>query len=319
MRAFIVPEFGERGAVGERPTPRPGEGQILVRVNAAGVNTMDAGARTGMLKDYMDHRLPLTPGTDYAGTVEAVGPGVTGFEVGDEVFGDVGKPYVGEGSFAEYVTVAADLAARRPEQLTPEQAAALPRAAGTALAAVDALGGASGDTIAIVGAAGGVGGFATQLAAERGLRVIAVTRSDHAQYVRDLGASDVIDYTSQDIVEELKRREPDGVAGIIDLHHDAQGLLPLVPAVRPGGRIVSSIAMGADQVLADQPVSGILVAAAVDRAAELGELAATGRITVPIQVLPLHQAADALDRQGTQQVRGKQVLVLEDGRGPVRA
>jgi NADPH2:quinone reductase len=119
MRAFIVPQFGDVGAVGERAKPEAGEGQLLVRVRAAGVNAMDPIIRAGFAKDFMEHRLPLTLGLDYAGTVEAVGPGVEGFAPGDEVFGAVGKPFFGEGTFAEYVTVSAALAARRPQNLSP--------------------------------------------------------------------------------------------------------------------------------------------------------------------------------------------------------
>ena len=92
MRAFIVNQFGEAGSVGERPKPEAGDGQLLVRVRAAGVNAFDPVVRAGFLKDFMEHRFPLTPGLDYAGTVEALGPGVSGFAVGDEVFGAVGKP-----------------------------------------------------------------------------------------------------------------------------------------------------------------------------------------------------------------------------------
>lgn len=310
MRAFIVPDFGDPGSVGDRPTPEPGEGELLVRVKAASVNAMDPIFRGGWFKDYMEHRLPLTPGSDYAGTVEAAGPGVQGFAPGDEVFGDVGKPYVGDGSFAEYVTVAANLANRRPERLAVEQAAALPKAATTALAAVDALGVGAGDTIAIIGAAGGVGGFATQLAAHRGVNVVAVTKDEHADYVRGFGAADVVDYTTGDVVEQLRSKRPDGYAGIIDLFNDADGAARLASLVRPGGRVVSPIAMGIDEKLAGQPVSGQLVQAAVDRAAEVGALAAEGTLRVPTEVLPLDQAAEALDRQASKQVRGKLVLVV---------
>jgi len=101
MRAFIVPEFGDAGSVGERPKPEPEAGQLLVRVKAAGVNAMDPIYRAGYAQTFMEHRLPLIPGVDYAGTVESVGPGVEGFSTGDEVFGVVGKSYAGEGSFAE--------------------------------------------------------------------------------------------------------------------------------------------------------------------------------------------------------------------------
>src|SRR5215211_8064714 len=148
MRAFVVNAFGETGELGDRPKPQPEEGELLVRVRAAGVNAMDAIIRAGFAKDFMEHRFPITPGLDYAGTVEAIGPGVAGFAVGDEVFGSVGKSFAGEGSFAEYVTVAAALAVPRPTYVSPEAAAALPLAGGTALASVDALEAQRGDTVA---------------------------------------------------------------------------------------------------------------------------------------------------------------------------
>ena len=101
MRALFYPDFGVDGVVGDRPTPEAGEGQVLVKVKAAAINAMDPILASGAFKDFMEHRLPLTPGSDYAGTVVAVGPGVSGIAIGDEVFGDVGKMYAGEGSLAE--------------------------------------------------------------------------------------------------------------------------------------------------------------------------------------------------------------------------
>jgi NADPH:quinone reductase-like Zn-dependent oxidoreductase len=310
MRAFTVSEFGQPGTVEEQPVPQPGEGQILVRVRAAGVNAADVMVRAGYLKDYMEHRFPLIPGRDFAGTVEAVGPGVTGFAPGDEVFGAADKPYQGEGSYAEYVTAFAQNVARRPEAVPVEQAAALPVAGGTALAALEALDARPGDTVAVIGAAGGVGGFVTASGAARGLRVVAVTKGANAEYVRGLGAADVVDYTAGDIATQLREKYPDGLAGIVDLYNDAQGAAALASVVRPGGRVVSTIAMGIDQALAGQPVTGHLVQATVDRPAELAELAAAGTLGADVEVLPLDQAADALDRQMSKQVRGKQVLAV---------
>jgi NADPH:quinone reductase-like Zn-dependent oxidoreductase len=309
MRAFIVPDFGEPGSIGERPTPDPQAGELLVRVEAASVNAMDPVVRAGWFRDYMEHRLPLTPGFDYAGTVAAVGDGVDGFVIGDEVFGAVGKAYAGEGSLAEFATVNAGIAAKRPSAVTPEQAASLPTAAGTALAAIDALDVGTGDTIAIVGAGGGVGGFAVELAARRGLRVIAITRGENNAYVRSLGAADVADYTtSNDEVELLRAKAPDGLAGVIDLFHDAAGAAPFAALVRPGGVVASPVAMGLDLALAGTPVRGVVVQAAVDRVAELGELAARGEITVPIEVVPFEEARSAIDRQASKMVRGKLVV-----------
>jgi NADPH:quinone reductase-like Zn-dependent oxidoreductase len=272
---------------------------------------MDPIIRAGFAKDFMEHRFPLTPGLDYAGTVEAIGPGVTGFAVGDEVFGSVGKSFMGEGSFAEYVTVAAALAARRPAGLSAQAAAALPLAGGTALAAVDALDAHPGDTIAVVGAAGGVGGFAVQVAALRGLKVIAVTRPEHAAYVRSLGASEVVDYTTGDLTAQLRAKAPEGVAGIVDVFNDAQHLLALVRAVRPGGRIATPAAMGATEAFVGQPVTVHIVRAATDRVGELAELAASGALKVEVEALPLDQAAAAIHRQSTRGNRGKLVLAVD--------
>ena len=308
MRAMLVTAFGEPGTVGDKPRPEPEAGELLVRVRAAGVNAMDAMVRAGFMKDFMEHRFPLTPGQDYAGTVEALGPEVEGFAPGDEIFGAVGKAYLGGGSFAEYVTVNAALASRRPAGLAPEAAAALTTAGTTALVAVDALDAEAGDTIAVVGAAGGVGGFAVQLATLRGFRVVAVTREEHEPFVRELGAIEVLDYRRGDLTSQLRRAVPDGLAGIVDVFHDADGLLALVPAIKPGGTIATPSAMGAEAAFEGQSVRVRPVRAAVNRAGELAHLAAEGTLKVPLETLPLDQAPEAVHRQATRGNRGKLVL-----------
>jgi NADPH:quinone reductase-like Zn-dependent oxidoreductase len=271
---------------------------------------MDPMVTTGMLKDFMEHRLPLTPGSDYAGTVERIGPGLTGFDIGDEVFGNVGKAWFGEGTFAQYVTASAALAFKRPAGLSPEVAAAIPVAGGTAIAEVEAAGVGPGDAVLIVGAAGGVGGFAVQLAARRGARVIAATSAGKTAEVRALGASEVVDSAAADVVEQVRRLAPDGVAALIDNFHDAAGLVPLAGAVRTGGTIVSPVAMGGEQALAGLPVTFRMVQAATARAGELAELVARGELRVAVETVPLDRAADALARQSTRQVHGKLVVAV---------
>jgi len=311
MRAYVVPDFGAPGTVGERPTPEPGAGEILVRVKAASVNAVDPILLSGAYKDFMEHRFPFVPGSDYAGTVVALGRDVGGFAVGDEVFGAVGKAHVGEGSFAESVTANAALAFRRPNELSAESAAALPLAGGTALAEVDAAEVGDGDTVLIVGSGGGVGAFATQLAARRGARVIAVTKPEQADEVRRLGASEVLDYTAGDLVGQVRAVAPDGVTVLIDHFHDAAGLVPIAAVVQPGGRIVSPIAMGGAEALADLPVTFHLANAALGRVDELAEAATRGELDVAVETFPLDQTADALARQMTRQARGKLVVVID--------
>lgn len=152
----------------ERPVPVPGEGELLVRVRAAGVNPGDAKMREGA---YGDVALPAILGREVAGVVEAVGPGVTGFAEGDAVFG--GTPGL-LGAFAERALVIAGFAAPIPAGVAPVSAAVLPVAAGTAFDALAQLALPRGATLLVNGAGGGVGVAAVQLAVDRGLRVVGV-------------------------------------------------------------------------------------------------------------------------------------------------
>ncbi|MEA2536122.1 MAG: hypothetical protein QOF11_356 [Chloroflexota bacterium] len=310
MRAYVVPAFGAPGAVAERPIPEAGEGEILVRVKAAGVNAMDPIIVAGYAREYMEHRLPLVPGIEYAGVVEAVGPGVEELAPGDEVFGAVAKPYLGGGSWAEYVTANAALARRRPDALDAPTAATLAVAGGTALALVEAVGVEAGQTVLVVGAAGGVGSIVVQLAARAGATVIAATSAQHADEVRSLGASEVIDYAG-DLLAQVKSGHPEGVDSVIDNFHDAAGLLALAAAVKPGGRVASPVAQGLEEAFADQPVSAALVRAASDRAGELADLVVSGELRVPITTHTLADGSRALEAQATRQAPGKLVIVID--------
>ena len=114
MRAFAFEELGGPGSIVEVPIPDPAEGQVRIRVAAAGLNPFDNAVVQGYLKDQMEHRFPLIPSADASGTVEALGDGVTGLSIGDEVFGSVGKMYLGEGTFAEFATMSTATIARKP-------------------------------------------------------------------------------------------------------------------------------------------------------------------------------------------------------------
>lgn len=203
MKAIVYSEYGGpevlRLADVERPTPSDGE--ILVKVHAAALNPVDwhfvRGApylmrmATGGLRRPARHR---RIGCDYSGAIEAVGRGVTGFTVGDPVFG------MGEGSLAEYLTVSPDRGvARKPERLTFEQAAGVALAGLTALQAIrDKAQVRSGQRVLINGAAGGIGTFAVQLAKVFGAEVTGVQSTGALDLVRSLGADRVIDYTKED-------------------------------------------------------------------------------------------------------------------------
>jgi len=235
MRAFALEGFGDAGSVRDLPLPEAGAGQIRVRVRAAGVNPVDWLMGMGVLKDMLEHRFPLVLGQDFSGAVDAVGPGVDAFRIGHEVFGVHGMPHAGAGTFAGFVVASTGTVTHRPASLTPVAAAALPLAGASALMSVDAVRPAPGDTVLIAGAAGGVGGCAVQLAVLRGARVIALTRAQNAEYVRGLGATEVIDYTTRDVVKAVRAAHPEGVAALLQAAGDAAALAGYAGAVRDGG------------------------------------------------------------------------------------
>jgi NADPH:quinone reductase-like Zn-dependent oxidoreductase len=314
MRAFAVDEFGATGSVHDLPVPDPAPGEVLVQVHGAGVNVMDPIYTTGWLKDYMEHRFPLVPGIDFSGTVERVGPGVDGVDVGDEVYGVAAKPFVGAGTFAEHVTVPSSAAAPKPRSLSHASAAAVPHVGLTALAAVDAADPRPRQVVVVVGATGGVGSFVTQLAAARGATVVAVASGDGMAQAREYGAAETVDYTTGDLVEQLQKRYPNGVDALIDVFSDAKGLARLGAIVRPGGVTVSSRgpAAAAAPELKGRDVRFIGVNRADPaRLPELTALLDGGRLRVPpLKTFELDQTGEALAEMAAGHVRGKLVITL---------
>ena len=157
MRAFVIEELGQLGSLREIPVPEPGEGYVRIRVAAAGLNPFDHAVLQGYMKDRMEHRFPFVPGSDASGTVEAVGEGVSDWELGDEVFGSTGKMYLGEGTLAEFATMSRGTIARKPTAIDHSIAAAVPVAGVTALIMTDEAAVAEGDVMMAIGATGGVG------------------------------------------------------------------------------------------------------------------------------------------------------------------
>ncbi|MFI5262410.1 MAG: NADP-dependent oxidoreductase [Candidatus Limnocylindrales bacterium] len=312
MRAFAIRRFGEPGSVEELPRPDVQAGEVLVRVRAAGVNAIDPIVVRGVLQAMLEHRLPLIPGVDLAGTVEAVGPAVTGLRVGDEVFGRSTKPYYGGGTFAEYASTPMTEIALKPPTVSVTDAAAIGLAGSTALALVEAVAPATGESVLIIGAGGGVGSFATQLVARTGAQVIGVTNPGALAQVRGLGATRVIDYAPGDVADQVTRLKPDGVDALIDLHSDHDTLIGLLSVVRRGGRVVSPLRAVDVEALAAHGLTGGNVAAASGRLGELGELVAAGRLRVSVsRTFSLDEGNDALAQQATGQARGKLVIVVD--------
>jgi NADPH:quinone reductase len=313
MKAFAVEGFGSPGSVHDLPTPEPAEGQLRVRVAAAGLNPFDNAVVQGYLKDRMEHRFPLVPGMDVSGTVDVLGDGVEGWTAGEDVVGSVGKPYLGEGTLAEFVTVSAGSVARKPASLDHTVAAAIPTAGVTALILADALQLSAGQIVVAIGATGGVGSYLLQLAARRGARVTAVCRGENADYARRLGAVDVIDNATGDVAEVVRSRYPDGVDAVADMHGDREELARLADHVPAGGHVASAVGAVDVDALAARGVEatnvvGLVTTASLD--VLLGVLTA-GEIVAPeIRSFSIADAAAALAAIATGHVRGKLVVTV---------
>jgi len=221
----------------EVPDPQAGPGQVLIKVEAAGINPFDRMIADGALQPIGPAQFPLVLGVDLAGIVEAVGEGAGRFAPGEELFGQLLiAPWGSAGTYAERVAVSEDQPlARVPPGLDPVVAAALPTAGSAALEIVESLEPLSGKTAVLVGAAGGVGSFATQLAVNAGAHVVAVAGADAGDRLRSYGAAEVIDYTAGSVPDALRRAHPDGIDVLIDVASDADGFAALASLVRTGG------------------------------------------------------------------------------------
>ena len=237
MRAFTLESFDTAPSVTETPDPRPGDGELMVRVCASSANPVDAFIAGGVLRERAEHEFPVTLGRDFAGTVEDVGAGVDRYRVGDEVFGYVPhlNPNVHAGSWSELITVPQDdFVSAAPGSVEARLAGAAPLAAITALAIVDALAPSRGETVQVVGASGGVGSFVVQLVAGAGARVVAAGLPEDESYLRTLGAGEVVD-RSGDVTAAVREACPDGVDALADL----VSTQPDVSTLKDAGRVAS--------------------------------------------------------------------------------
>jgi NADPH:quinone reductase-like Zn-dependent oxidoreductase len=314
VRAVVISGFGAEPELTDLPVPVPGPGEILVQMRAAGMNPFDWKVSEGALRGVVEHRFPVVMGSDGAGVVEAVGPGVDAFGVGDRVFGQFMKVALARGSYAEHVLAAADgKLAPLPDALSFEVGAALPTAGVTAHQAVRAAGLEPGRTILVNGASGGVGQFAVQLAAAAGARVIATGPADLAAHLRDLGAAEVVDFTQGPTADQVRAEHPEGIDAVLDLVSGPGAAGPLVDLLRPGGIVLSTNGALEPDALAARGLRGVNFYSDVtpDDLAAVAALAASGALRVTVDaVVPLAEAPAAVARARSGHARGKTVVVL---------
>ncbi|GIJ43306.1 NADPH:quinone reductase [Virgisporangium aliadipatigenens] len=296
MRAVVFREYGSPDVlrVEDVDTPEPGPGQVRLRVRAAGVNRFDCKVRAGAFRAA----LPRTPGFEVAGVVDAVGAGVTGLAVGDEVFG-----FADSGGYAEYAL--ATVVAPKPAGLGWDEAVALPNAGETAQRVLGLLGLEAGETLLVHGASGAVGGVAVQLAAVRGATVIGTASPANHDYLRSLGVVPVA--YGDHLVERVHALAPHGIDAVFDTA--GKGALPDSIALR-GGRTERIVTI-ADGAAAEElgVTASFKAERSVDGLAELARLAVEGKLRVEVaRVFALDEAPAAHAQAETGHTRGKLVL-----------
>src|SRR5689334_8678338 len=244
VMAWRVHEFGPPEIMKfERVArPEPGPGEVLVKVEAAGVGPWDGWIRAG--KSALPQPLPLTLGSDLSGEIVALGARVSGLRVGDQVYGVTNPRFIG--AYAEYALASAGMVANKAASLTHIEAASVPVVAVTAWQALfDHAQLKAGQTVVIHGAAGTVGSYAAQLARDAGVQTIATVSTDDVSYVRDRGANTVIDYRTQRFEDEV--RDADAVIDLVGGETQERSFRVL----RRGGRLISAVSRP-DQHLAER-------------------------------------------------------------------
>ena len=289
-------------SVQTRPVPQPGPGEVLIRVRAAGVNPVDW--------KIAPRRIGLVPGVDVAGTIDSLGEGVTGFSAGDAVLGFARQ----SGSYAEYAVVAVNSLAKKSKTLSFEQAAGVPIAAETAYRSLHEAGNIQpGQTVLIHGAAGGVGSAAVQIAKAAGARVIGTASPNNHEFLRSLGADQVIDYRSQRFEDVVK--DVDLVLNTVD----PQTATRSVKVLREGGTLVS-VAGSADpaacamaRVVCTRP-NRDTGASNADMLARVMELADAGKFKVNVdESYAMADASRAWEKSRSSHTRGKLIIKVSAG------
>lgn len=316
MQAIVVEHLGEEGTLREIPAPQPGPDEILVRITAAGVNPVD-----WKMRDEGGKPFPFVLGQDFAGVVSTTGDRVNEYRQGERIFG-IARKY---GAYAQFTLVPANShaepVARIPEGVGDADAAALPTAGLTALAALDMMQLARGQTLVVNGVTGGVGSFAAQIAKSRGVRVVGTAHSGHESEARELGVDEFIPYDKQPVVDTIKSVVPKGADGVLDVVSDAGSIALLETVVRSGGWIISTIGSldveraRRNGLQATNIVMNKTPESSHEGLRELARMVEDGTLHVVIGAeRNFRDATQALQQSKSGRINGKLVLTVESGR-----
>ncbi len=295
-------QFGEYGGpevlkLVEVDEPHAGAGQVRIAVRAAAVNALDWKIRAGYMAEQMPIPLPSGTGLDASGVVDEIGDGVSGVTIGDAVFGS------GSATFADYALL--DNWARKPADLSFEEAAGYPVPVETAIRILDQLGVQAGDTLLVSGASGGVGSATVQIARDRGITVIGTASERNSDYVRSLGA--IATTYGDGLVERVRALAPDGIDAALDIA--GSGVLPeLIKLTGDPSKVLSIADFTAPSLGAQVSTGGNAAAAAY---AEAARLFSAGKLRIPVdKTFPLEDAATAQVQSAAGHAVGRLVVTV---------
>jgi len=307
MKAIIFEKFGSADVLKEAEVPMPivNSGEVLVKIRHTSVNPVDWKIREGFLKDILPHQFPIIPGWDVAGEIASLSPeSKHQFNVGDQVYAYTRLPVVHSGTYAEYISIPESYLAHKPKNLSTAESAAIPLVALTAYQAlVETAQLSATDRVLILGGSGGVGSFAIQFAKIWGANVVATTSASNLDYLKSLGASEAIDYTSSNWINKLK-----------ELAQDQAGYDVILDAV--GGETlkqVESIAGSNTRIVSivDTPKRGNyhFVYPNGEQLQKITNFFENKKLKLPeIKIKNIREAKEAQEESAKRHIRGKLVL-----------
>ena len=308
MKAIRIHEFGNEDVLRyeDAPVPEIQDDEVLIKVHATSVNPVDWKTREGYVEELIPHDFPLILGWDVSGVIENMGSKVTNFRKGDSVYShpDINR----NGAYAEYIVVKSKEVALKPKSIDHKQAASIPLVGLTAWQALfETVNIADGQRVLIHGAAGGVGSFAVQLAKTRGAYVIGTASARNHEFLRELGADELVDYTQVKFEEQVND---------VDVVFDTVGGETLDRSwkvLKSGGHLITTVGMPSEEKAKEHNVncSSVFVQTNAEQLEKIAELVDQGKIKTHLEkVFPIQQAKEAHLLSQTGRVKGKIILDL---------
>ena len=314
MRAAVIHDFKgiDNIEIKDLPTPSPEKGEVQIAIKAAGVNPVDWKIAEGLFKGRMEYVLPLTLGWDCAGIISD--PNGSSFKKGDEVYAYCLKDILHQGTYAEYICIDAAKVSLKPKNLSFEEAATVPLSALTAWQSLVTLAKIrGGQKVFIHAGAGGVGTFAIQIAKHFGCYIITTAKAQNHPYCQMLGANEILDYSTEDVTDYMKKHHPDGADCVYNCV-SPEVLDECFSYTKKGGWLVS-IAGPINQETAERKkihADFVFVQPNQKELEEITKLIEAGKITPPAiqEIFPLEKADEALKLNRERHVQGKLVITL---------